>query len=335
MDRRPTIIDVAKEASVSKSTVSLVLQNSPAVKKETRAQVRDAMDRLGYVYNRSAANLRTSNTGLIGLVINDLRNPFFTEFAASFQQSLAEQNYAVVLADVQEDPHRQAKMIGTLIEHGVSGFVISPAYGGNDHPFAAIERAGLPAIQVFRQVEPCGTTFPFIAPDYAHGSRVATEHLLTGLRGKVAFVGGLEDRSVTLDRMSGYLFCVAERGQEPVVITGATGFEFGRKAAQTLHRQHSDVDAALCFNDQVALGLIAGANQIGVDVARDLKVVGFDDIEGCRQSMPQLSSVSCGIPGFADRISRYLLCWIETDTVPVSGERTDVELIMRGSSTGP
>ncbi len=83
MNRRPTIIDVAKRAGISKSTVSLVLQNSPAVREETRVLVRQAMSELGYVYNRAAANMRMSNAGLIGLVINDLRNPFFTEFATS------------------------------------------------------------------------------------------------------------------------------------------------------------------------------------------------------------------------------------------------------------
>ena len=320
MDRRPTIIDVAKEASISKSTVSLVLQNSPMVKQETRAEVRAAMDRIGYVYNRSAANLRNAKTGLIGLVINDLRNPFFTEFAASFQGCLADRDYAVVLADIQEDAVMQCKMIGTLIEHGVSGFVISPAYGGGDElPFAAIERAGLPAIQVFRQVDTRGALFPFIAPDYARGSRAAVEHLLDRSKGKIAFVGGLEDRLVTLDRMSGYLALMAARRQDPITITGATGFEFGFNAAETLKTAHPDVDAVLCFNDQVALGLISGANRLGIDGSRDLRIVGFDDIEGWRQSVPQLTSVSCGIPEFASRISDHLFKWIETGEVPRSG----------------
>ena len=76
MNRRPTIIDVASVAGVSKSTVSLVLQDSPLVKAETRDVVQKAMLDIGYVYNRAAAQMRSSNTGLIGLVINDLRNPF-------------------------------------------------------------------------------------------------------------------------------------------------------------------------------------------------------------------------------------------------------------------
>lgn len=332
MDRRPTIIDVAKEASVSKSTVSLVLQNSPAVKDETRAQVREAMEKLGYVYNRAAAHLRSADTGLVGLIINDLRNPFFTEFAASLQSCLAEKDYAVVLADVQECPKRQAKMISTLIEHGVSGFVISPAYDDGARPLEAIARAGVPAIQVFRKIDDRGDLFPFIGPDYQKGSQVATEHLLRDAAGDMAFIGGLKDRHVTTERMSGYLEAMAARGQAPIVITGATGFEFGFAAASRLKKEHPNVDAALCFNDRVALGLIAGARHLGINLPGDLRVAGFDDIEGCQQSTPTLTSVSCGIPAFAAKISGDLLSWLDGFGAPKSGERTAVELVVRGSS---
>ena len=108
MSRRPTIHDVAREAGVSKSTVSLVLQDSPTVRAETRAAVRQAMARIGYVYNRNAANLRKAGVGLIGLVINDLRNPFFTEFATSVQMALSERGFATVIANTDEDPKLQA-----------------------------------------------------------------------------------------------------------------------------------------------------------------------------------------------------------------------------------
>ncbi|MDI6838772.1 MAG: LacI family DNA-binding transcriptional regulator, partial [Rhizobiaceae bacterium] len=135
MERRPTIVDVARVAGVSKSTVSLVLQNSSLVKEETRRTVREAMDRIGYVYNRAAANLRTSNVGLIGLVINDLRNPFFTEFATSLQMALSARGYAAVLANTDEDPRIQAQVVAAMIEHGVSALVVSPAYDDDASTF--------------------------------------------------------------------------------------------------------------------------------------------------------------------------------------------------------
>src|SRR4051812_7587483 len=120
MVRRPTIIDVAREAGISKSTVSLVLQNSPQVREETRKLVRGAMAKLGYVYNRSAANMRAANVGLIGLVINDLRNPFFTEFATSLQMALSARGYATVVANTDEDAELQSQVVAAMIEHGVS-----------------------------------------------------------------------------------------------------------------------------------------------------------------------------------------------------------------------
>ena len=121
MEKRPTIIDVARHAGVSKSTVSLVLQKSPLVRQSTREAVERSMGALDYVYNRSAANLRGADAGLIGLVINDLRNPFFTEFAASAQMIFASRGYATVIANTDEDAAIQARVIASMVEHGVSG----------------------------------------------------------------------------------------------------------------------------------------------------------------------------------------------------------------------
>ncbi|MGC3939659.1 LacI family DNA-binding transcriptional regulator [Roseobacter sp. EG26] len=332
MERRPTIKDVAREAGVSKSTVSLVLQKSPLVKEDTRIHVREIMARIGYVYNRSAANLRSSSTGLIGLVINDLRNPFFTEFAASLQQTLSEQGYAVVLANVSEDAELQAKMIDALIEHGVSGFIVSPAYGVNDRPLEAIARAGLPAIQVFRKVDEREGLFPFLAPDYQAGGRRATLHLYERGCRRVAFVGGLAGRAVTQERMSGYLEVVAQRGQEPVVITGAASYDFGVSGVKQLMNEHPDVDGVLCFNDLVALGLLSGGQSLGRKIGQDLRIVGFDNIEGCEQSQPQLTSVSCGIPQFAQEVSRRILVWLNEGSAPETGTRMPVDLVVRKSS---
>ncbi|MEM9228503.1 MAG: LacI family DNA-binding transcriptional regulator [Pseudomonadota bacterium] len=332
MDRRPTIKDVAKEAGVSKSTVSLVLQNSPLVREDTRVQVRKAMARLGYVYNRSAANLRSASTGLIGLIINDLRNPFFTEFAAQLQMELAGKGYAVVLGNINEDPDVQSSMINALIEHGVSGFILSPAYGGQEKPFEAIARAGLPAIQVLRKVDECGASFPFTAPDYQSGSKLATQHLFDQGCQRIAFVGGLDGRAVTQERMSGYLEVVRERGQEPHVLTGEASQQFGVQTAGYLSGQVPTVDGALCFNDLVALGLIAGSVAAGVKVGTDLRVVGFDDIEGCLHSLPPLTSVSCAMPEFARNVSQQMLEWLNHGTVPATDVRTPVELKIRHSS---
>ncbi|MBA3911030.1 MAG: LacI family transcriptional regulator [Rhodobacter sp.] len=334
MDRRPTIIDVASRAGVSKSTVSLVLQNSPLVRTETREAVRRAMTELGYVYNRSAAQLRQSNTGLIGLVINDLRNPFFTEFATSVQMALSAKGFACVLANTDEDPALQAQVVVAMLEHGVAALILSSAYGEVEPTFEAIARAGVPTMQVLRRAVADVARFPFAVPDYSAGSRMATDHLLASGARRIAFVGGLAGREVTEQRMAGYLVALAKAGIAPLHLPGRPGRAFGREVALRLASEHPDIDAVLCFNDLVALGILSGCAEIGRSVGRDLKVVGFDDIEDCAQVWPGLSSVRCDIAEFGRGVAETVLGWLETGTRPLAETVTPVTLKIRASSQG-
>ncbi len=332
MDRRPTIIDVAELAGVSKSTVSLVLRNSAVVRDKTREEVRKAIAELGYVYNRAAANLRSSNTGLIGLVINDLRNPFFTEFATSLQMGLSARGYAAVVANTDEDVVLQSQVVGAMIEHGVSALIISPAYCGDDATFTLIERAGIPAMQVLRKVASRVELFPFAAPDYETGSRLAAKHLVESGAGRIAFVGGFEGREVTWERMSGYLAVLADVGGAPLFLPGRASRAFGRDVAKRIVEDHPEVDAVICFNDLVALGLLSGCAEIGQVVGQGFRIVGFDDIEDCALTYPTLSSIRCDIAGFGETIAGTVLAWLENGTMPPAITRTPVELVIRESS---
>jgi LacI family transcriptional regulator len=333
MDRRPTIVDVARAAGVSKSTVSLVLRNSPLVREQTRAGVRRAMADLGYVYNRAAATLRSAEAGLIGLVINDLRNPFFTEFATSVQMALSARGYATVIANTDEDPRLQAQVVGAMIEHGVAALILSPAYDDEAATFDPIARAGVPALQVLRLAAPADR-FPFAAPDYETGGRLAAEHLRAAGARRIAFLGGVAGRSVTERRLSGYLDVLAEAGQAPIVHPGRSCRAFGRDAALWLARDRPDIDAVICFNDLVALGLLAGCAAIGRPVGAGLRVVGFDDIEDCAECFPALTSVSCGIARFGRTVACTVLDWLEGGAPPPARTLTPVNLVVRASSGG-
>lgn len=328
--RRATIIDVAKRAGVSKSTVSLVLQNSPSVREQTRVLVRQAMAELGYIYNRAAANMRMSNGGLIGLVINDLRNPFFAEFATSLQMALAERGYSCVIANTDEDPALQDQVVGAMIEHGVSALILCPAYGETAATFDAIARGGIPAMQMLRGVDPRLDLFPLIAPDYLAGGRAATRQLIAAGARRIAFVGGLDGRAVTEERKSGYLEALAEAGIAPLVMTGKASRAFGRSAAAHLHAAR--VDAALCFNDLVALGMLPGCQELGLRVGVDFLVSGFDDIEEAAQAYPPLTSVHCDIAGIGLLAARTVADWLENGRAPPPQTRTAVTLSVRQSS---
>lgn len=334
MIRRPTILDVAARAGVSKSTVSLVLQGSKQVRPETREAVEKAMAEIGYVYNRAAANLRSASVGLVGLVINDLRNPFFTEFATSLQMALAAEGYATVIANSDEDAELQAKLVGSMIEHGVSALVISPAYGAAGDTFDQLARTGLPVLQVLRKMDERTSLFPFASFDYATGSAKATRHLLEQGAASVAFVGGLPGRAITRERKSGWREVLKAEGMEEIALHGKSTRAFGMQAADQLMADYPDVDAALCFNDLVALGLMAGFARAGRPVGDGFRVIGFDDIEEAAQSWPQLSSVGCDIGGFARDTAARLLHWMVEGQRPEPEMRSPVRLVARASSTG-
>lgn len=331
--RRPTILDVARKAGVSKSTVSLVLQGAASVRPETARAVREAMTALDYVYNRAAANLRGSATGLVGLVINDLRNPFFTEFAAAAQMAFAKAGFATVIGNTDEDAGLQDQVIASMVEHGVAAVVISSAYGGTEDGFARLGRSGVPVLQVLRRGEgPGGLRFPFLAPDYAAGGRLATEHLIAQGSQRIAFVGGLEARPVTLERMAGYSDVMTEAGLASLVRPGRPSRGFGRLSAQALIAE--GIEAAVCFSDLVALGMLAGLMASGVEPGRDFHLVGFDDIEESALAFPQLSSVRCDSAGLGRLAAATILDWLAGGIRPPDETRTPVSLVTRRSSTG-
>ena len=126
---RATIVDVARRAGVSKSTVSLVLGGSSLVAETTRERVSDAMNELGYIYHRGAATLRGAKSGVIGMVINDLSNPFYVELAIGIEQACQGGAYIPFLANTAENAVRQQRVIRSMREHGAAGLVLAPRWG--------------------------------------------------------------------------------------------------------------------------------------------------------------------------------------------------------------
>ncbi len=332
MDKRPTIKDVAAHAGVSKSTVSLVLQHSELVKKKTREAVEASMRELNYVRNRAAATLRGSGTGLIGLVINDLRNPFFTEFAASVQMALYERGFATVIANCDEDPAIQERTVRSMLEHDVSALMISPCYGEVGGAFEMIDRSGLPALQVLRRVDESHCTLPFFSHDYAEGSRLAVRHLLDQGFRRIAFVGGIEGRDITNERMSGYLAEMEALNLPARVLHGRATRRFGRDIAAKLLDETPPIEAAICFNDLVALGMQAGLAERGRKSGQDFFLVGFDDIEEARLAYPSLTTVRCDVARFGEMSAGILLGQMAEGIVPTSEQKLAVELVVRESS---
>lgn len=329
MTRRPTIMDVAARAGVSKSTVSLVLQGSAQVRAETRQSVERAMTEIGYVYNRAAANLRSSSGRLVGLVLADLTAPDLAAFAAGFQMALADAGYATVIATSAEDPAREVAQVGAMIEQGVSALVIVPVPGETAASFDRLARAGLPTLQVLRLAEDRTDLFPFAGLDYAAAGAKATRHLLREGARTVAFLGGPPGHPQTRERKSGWRDVLKKEGLQEIAHHGKPGHAFGLEMAERLLSHHPEVDAALCFDRSVALGLSDGMMRTG----RDLRIVAFAE-DAAPDARASFGTIACDMGAFAADTAARLLGWVTGGDRPEPETRMPMRLVMQGARKG-
>ena len=296
--RQVTLNDIARACGLSRSTVSLVLRGSPLVHADTRRRVEAEMQRQGYVYNRAAATLRQRVSTAVALVINDLSNPFFAEFAAGVDEALGAKGYVTLLGSSGESAERQRQVLGSLMEHHPAGVILSAAEAsdaadvglaiGRNTPLLVFNRALI-------ETQPAGYDYDFLGLDNRAGARAATEHLLSLGHRRIAFYGGHADSSSCRERRLGYQDALRDAG---IAADGAWMIE----TAPTRLEANAHVDgllalepaptAAVCYNDAVALGLMLGLSRLGRHPGVDFAVTGFDDIPEAAVGIPPLTTVS-------------------------------------------
>jgi len=334
---RVTMIDIARHAGVSKSTVSLVLQGSPLVKAETREKVVAAIEALGYVYNRGAANLRGQRSNIVGMVINDLANPFFAELAVGIERVFHAAGYIPFIANTIENPKRQGEVLRSMSEHDIAGLIICPARGTRPSDIETIAQLGVPVVLAMRRL--AGPRYSSVTPDNLRGARRATEHLLALGHRRIAFFGGYSDMIAQNDRCGGYQAALAAAGlpvDPMLVIEGPPNRECGQNAIGHVLDMAVPPTAALCFNDVVAFGVLTGLERRGLAAGRDFALVGFDDVAEARHTNPPLTTVHVDTGALGERAAHQVLRMIHGDARPEEFV-SDVDLVVRascGAATG-
>jgi LacI family transcriptional regulator len=337
MKSGPTIQDIAATAGVSKSTVSLVLQQSPRIKAETAEKVREAARALGYVYNRGAANLRGRRSTTVGMVINDLTNPFFVELLVAIERVLAQSGYTTLMAHTAESVETQTRVLRSMREQNVAGLIMSPALGTPATLTAEIQSWGVPLVLVMR---PMGRDVDTVGVDNAHGFALATEHLIQQGHTRIAFVGNRPGYTVANQRREGYLSAMAKHGL-PVSESWVVDVELtpngGRDALRAIWRMDSRPTAVVCYNDQVAFGVLHELDRMGKRAGKDLAVVGCDNVVASEHTNPPLTTLSAGADKLGTMASRTLLARLDA-TTDTSGDVVqffaEPELVIRESSAG-
>lgn len=333
----PTIQDIAASAGVSKSTVSLVLQESPRIKAETAEKVREAARSLGYVYNRGAAALRGRRSTTIGMVINDLTNPFFVELLVAIERVLAHAGYTTLMAHTAESVATQTRVLRSMREQNVAGLIMSPALGTDDQLPHEIQSWGIPLVLVMR---PMGVDVDTVGVDNGYGFALATQHLIEQGHTRIAFAGNRKGYAVAKQRREGFMSAMTKHAlpvAEEWIIDVELTPEGGRKAVRSIFEMKPRPTAVVCYNDQVAIGVLHELDRMGKRAGKALAVVGCDNVVAAEHTNPPLTTLSAGADKLGTIASETLLARLnETadDEKPTVQYFAVPELVVRESSVG-
>lgn len=325
-----TIHDVAKAADVSPSTVSRAFTMPDLLRADTRARVLAAAQRLGYQPNRAARGLITGRTGNVGVIVPDLSNPFFPAVLKGAQARARESDYAVFLADAEEDPALEEELIRAMAKQ-VDGVVLC-----SSRTSSAVLRDIAQHVTLVLMNRRIGD-LPAVNMDSAGGARQAVDHLAALGHRRIAYVNGPASSWSNQARRRGLRSGGATNGVEVTEFGQLPPtFEGGLMAADLALA--AEVTAVLAYNDLMALGVLSRLADRSVEVPAQLSVIGFDNIPMAQMSGPRLTTVSMPCER-AGRLAIDVLAGQIGDSLREQGEplrpALPTSLIVRGSTAPP
>ncbi|MFB6612453.1 LacI family DNA-binding transcriptional regulator [Agromyces sp. NPDC056379] len=288
-----SVRDVAAAASVSVGTVSNVLNRPDKVAPATVARVTAAIEELGFIRNDAARQLRAGHSRSIGLVVLDVRNPFFTDVARGAEDRAAEDGMTILLGNSDENADRERAYLDLFEEQRVAGVLISPL--ADDLPrLQRLRDRGTTVVLVDREVP--DQSFSSVSVDDVVGGSLAVRHLIGAGRRRIAFVGGPASIRQVADRLEGARRAVAEAEgvMLEIIATESLTVLAGRAAGASIReRAASDrPDAIFAANDLLAMGVLqALMMQGGIDVPGEIALIGYDDIDFAAAAVVPLSSI--------------------------------------------
>ena len=336
--RKVTIKDVAKEAGVSITTVSRVLNDKghEYMREETRESIIKAIKELGYRPDIRAQSLRGMRTKVIGLVIPNRLNPFYEQLARAIENVCYDEGYGVLLCDSNFSVERESTYIDLLERQKVDGIAISTV-GSNEEKLRSLIERGTPI--VLADEDSPGVNAPAVFANNYIGGCQATQYLIDLGHRKIAFITGPLNVMSARERLRGYQETLRKNGlkvNEKLIKNGNYAYEGGYKATEDLLEESGDKFTAIfCSCDLMAFGAMRAIQNKGKSIPQDYSIVGFDDMYFSSISNPQLTTVAQPVKEMAIRIFEAVKREIRGDS---PGEKEhqflDTELVVRESCRG-
>ncbi len=293
-----TISNVANKAGVSPTTVSRDLNGGYPVAKDTRAQVEKVVRDLGYIRNAHAQALRRTSTGVIGVIIHDVADPYFSEIVAGIQEVAAANNRLVVLCNSLRDPKSEMQYVQMLRGQRVDAVILTGGAIEDAEYLRAIRNDARALKQQGSRMVICGryssVNTDVVVPDNRAGAEMLTRYLLDKGHRKIVELMGPPRFSTTDERSTGHRKALHDAGVErDPALAIAAGFtrDGGYEAAKKLIASGAKFTAVYAANDMMALGALTALREARLRVPEDVSLVGFDDIPTVRDVMPGLTTI--------------------------------------------
>ncbi len=283
-----SIREVAKLAGVSAATVSRVMNGTANVEEEKRLRVLDAIEKTGFRPNELARALFKKSSRIIGVIVPNIENPFFSELAKAVEEAAYLSGYRILFCNSDDDPEKENMNIQMLVQMNADGLIITT---NCDSTSRVLVDCPIPAVIVDRKLTQVEAT-AFIESDHYKGGRLAAEHLFAcGCRNVVCMRGPL-GYSSGRQRYQGYRDVCAERGIAEQWIDCEYNYEAGKEAAQELLKHFPETDGVIACNDMVAISVYKVLSKAGHRIPEDIQLVGFDDIKFSSLCTPEITTVS-------------------------------------------
>lgn len=285
-----TIKDVAADAGVSVGTVSRVLAKTAEVKQPLQERVRKSIEKLGYKPNAAARALRANRASVIGLMVPNITNPFFSQIADCLESEASKRGYAILLASSQDNLETEARQFSALLDHHLQGVVLIPA---RDH-LAFSPPDDLRLVVMDRPLD----GRPAVSLDQRKSAALAADHLVNLGHKRIAYIAGPSDIHAAKEREQGFSDYISHHNQSgsPVELSifhGSFDYTSGEDIARhiLLLPEHQKPTAIAAASDQQAIGAMRAARDMDVAVPDELSIIGFDDIALADLMVPRLTTI--------------------------------------------
>jgi LacI family transcriptional regulator len=307
-----TIKDIARELNVSPSTVSRALKDNPDISPETRKMVQDYAKKYKYKPNTLALSLRTQHTNILGVIVPELANHFFSAVLSGMETVAEQRDYHVIVCQSSEDYHKEIKNVQTLIKARVCGVLISQAKTTNkyDH-FQELIDNDIPLI-FFDRICTGINSDKVVVDDYS-GTLTAVDYMIkTGCK-RVAFFSAPPHMEISKNRRNGYLDAL-RKNHIPIddnLIRIADDKYLGYVKAKEILQEPNRPDAFMAMNDYTASGILVAAKELGLKVPEDVSICGFSNSRISEDTDPMLTTMDQHPQKVGEEAMRLLLDKVE------------------------